>query len=40
LREFLASPASVPYLRMGQRLSTMPVDQLRNVAELLLDITL
>jgi transcriptional regulator with XRE-family HTH domain len=40
LREFLASPASVPYLRMGQRLSTMPIDQLRNVAELLLDITL
>jgi transcriptional regulator with XRE-family HTH domain len=40
LREFLASPASVPYLRMGQRLSAMPVDQLRNVAELLLDITL
>lgn len=40
LREFIASPASVPYLRMGQRLSTMPVDQLRNVAELLLDITL
>jgi len=25
---------------MGQRLSAMPVDQLRNVAELLLDITL
>jgi transcriptional regulator with XRE-family HTH domain len=40
LREFLASPASAPYLRMGQRLSTMPVDQLRSVAELLLDITL
>jgi transcriptional regulator with XRE-family HTH domain len=40
VREFIASPASVPYLRMGQRLSTMPVDQLRNVAELLLDITL
>jgi transcriptional regulator with XRE-family HTH domain len=40
LREFLASPASAPYLRMGQRLSAMPVDQLRNVAELLLDITL
>jgi len=40
LREFLASPASAPYLRMGHRLSTMPVDQLRNVAELLLDITL
>ncbi len=40
LREFIASPASVPYLRMGQRLSTMPVSQLRNVAELLLDITL
>ncbi len=40
LREFIASPASAPYLRMGQRLSTMPVDQLRNVAELLLDITL
>jgi len=40
LREFIASPASVPYVRMGQRLSTMPVDQLRNVAELLLDITL
>lgn len=40
LREFIATPASVPYLRMGQRLSTMPVDQLRNVAELLLDITL
>ncbi len=40
LREFLASPASVPYVRMGQRLSAMPVDQLRNVAELLLDITL
>jgi transcriptional regulator with XRE-family HTH domain len=40
LREFIASPGSVPYLRMGQKLSTMPVDQLRNVAELLLDITL
>jgi transcriptional regulator with XRE-family HTH domain len=40
LREFLASSNSVPYLRMAQRLSTMPVDQLRNVAELLLDITL
>ena len=40
MREFLASPESVPYLRMAHRLSTMPVDQLRNVAELLLDITL
>ncbi len=40
LREFMASPASAPYLRMAQRLSTMPIDQLRSVAELLLDITL
>jgi hypothetical protein len=40
LREFLATSNSVPYLRMAQRLSTMPVAQLRNVAELLLDISL
>ncbi len=39
LREFVASPRHVPYLEVARKLSQMPVDRLRTVAEVLLDIT-
>ncbi len=39
LREFVAHPTHVPYLEVARKLSQMPVDRLRTVAEVLLDIT-
>ncbi len=39
LREFVSNPRHVPYLEVARKLSQMPVDQLRTVAEVLLDIT-
>ncbi|MBL7164648.1 MAG: helix-turn-helix transcriptional regulator [Anaerolineales bacterium] len=40
LKEFVSKPINQPYLELAQRLSEMSVDQLRAVAEGLLDITL
>jgi transcriptional regulator with XRE-family HTH domain len=40
LQEFVSKPVNVPYLELAQRLSGMSVDQLRAVAEGLLEITL
>ncbi|MBM3144657.1 MAG: helix-turn-helix transcriptional regulator [Chloroflexi bacterium] len=40
LQEFISKPINQPYLELAQRLSKMSVDQLRAVAEGLLDITL
>ena len=40
LQQFVAKPVNVPYLELAQRLSGMSVDQLRAVAEGLLEITL
>ncbi len=40
LQEFVGKPINQPYLELAQRLSGMSVDQLRAVAEGLLDITL
>ena len=39
LRDFISQPANEQYLRLAQRLSQMPVDQLRRLAESLLEIT-
>ncbi len=40
LQHFVTRPINRPYLEIAQKLSSMDVDQLRNVAEGLLDITL
>lgn len=40
LREFVCKPVNRPYLELALRLSTMSVEQLRSVAEGLLEITL
>ncbi len=40
LQEFVSKPINQPYMELAQRLSEMSVDQLRSVAEGLLDITL
>lgn len=40
LRDFISQPANEDYLRLAQRLSQMPVGQLRGIAEALLEITL
>ena len=40
LQEFVSKPVNVPYIELAQRLSGMSVDQLRAVAEGLLEITL
>jgi transcriptional regulator with XRE-family HTH domain len=40
LQEFVTKPVNVPYIELAQRLSGMSVDQLRAVAEGLLEITL
>ena len=40
LQEFVIKPINRPYLEVAQKLSLMSVDQMRNVAEGLLDITL
>ncbi len=39
LRAFVANPRHAPYLEVARKLSQMPVDRLRTVAEVLLDIT-
>jgi len=39
LREFISQPANEGYLRLAQRLSEMPADKLRSLAESLLEIT-
>ncbi|MFN2198067.1 MAG: helix-turn-helix domain-containing protein [Anaerolineales bacterium] len=40
LKEFAAKPINRPYLELAKRLSEMPVKQLREIAEGLLEITL
>lgn len=40
LQEFISKPVNRPYLDLAKRLSEMPVDKLRAVAEGLLEITL
>jgi transcriptional regulator with XRE-family HTH domain len=40
LRDFMTQPANEEYLRLAQKLSRMPVGQLRTIAEALLEITL
>ena len=40
LRDFVSQPANEDYLRLAQKLSQMPVGQLRAIAESLLEITL
>ena len=39
LREFVSQPANETYLRLAQRISQMPTDQLRSLAEGLLELT-
>lgn len=39
IREFIAKPDNQPFLRLARRLSNLPSERLRGVAELLLDIT-
>ncbi len=39
LQDFLAQPINRPYVDLANRLSNLPVDQLRSIAEGLLDIT-
>jgi len=39
LRAFVANPRHAPYLEVARKLSQMPVERLRTVAEVLLDIT-
>ncbi len=39
LREFVSQPANESYLRLAQRLSQMPADEMRGLAENLLEIT-
>jgi transcriptional regulator with XRE-family HTH domain len=39
LRDFISQPANESFLRLAQRLSAMPTDQLRQLAESLLEIT-
>jgi len=40
LQDFVAKPINRPYLELAQRLSNMPAEKLRNIAEGLLEITL
>ncbi len=40
LVEFLSKPINQPYLELAQRLSEMPTEKLRSIAESLLEITL
>ncbi|NPA26792.1 MAG: helix-turn-helix transcriptional regulator [Chloroflexi bacterium] len=39
LREFVSKPTHVPYLEVARKLSQLPVERLRTLAEALLDIT-
>lgn len=40
VQEFITKPVNLPYLQLAQRLSGMPVEKLRAIAEGLLEITL
>jgi transcriptional regulator with XRE-family HTH domain len=40
LQDFVTKPVNIPYIEVAQRLSTLSVDQLRGVAESILEITL
>jgi transcriptional regulator with XRE-family HTH domain len=40
IQEFIGKPINHPYLDIARRMSEMPVDKLRNIAEVLLEITL
>jgi transcriptional regulator with XRE-family HTH domain len=40
MQQFISKPVNMPYLELAQRLSEMSVDRLREVAEVLLEITL
>ncbi|MGD8815142.1 MAG: helix-turn-helix domain-containing protein [Anaerolineales bacterium] len=40
LRQFLSQPSSLPFLELAKRLSELPAERLRAIAEGLLDITL
>jgi len=40
LQDFVCQPVNRPYLELALKLSSMPTDKLRSVAEGLLDITL
>lgn len=40
LREFVSQPVNEPYLRLAHRLSLLPADRLRGIAESILEITL
>jgi transcriptional regulator with XRE-family HTH domain len=40
LQEFISKPINQSYLQIAQRMSEMSVDKLRNIAEVLLEITL
>jgi hypothetical protein len=40
LQDFVCQPVNRPYLELAMKLSSMPRDKLRSVAEGLLDITL
>lgn len=40
IRHFAAQPVHEPYLRLAMRLSELPADRLRDIAEAILDITL
>jgi len=40
IREFVSQPVNEPYLLVAKRLSNIPTDELRNIAESLLEITL
>jgi hypothetical protein len=39
LQDFIAQPINRPYVELANRLSNLPVDKLRSIAEGLLDIT-
>ena len=39
IREFVTTPGNQPYLQIAQRLSELPADKLRTIAESLLEIT-
>lgn len=40
IRRFLSNPGNLPFLQLAERLSELPADKLRSLAEGLLDITL
>lgn len=40
LQEFVTKPTNIPYLELAKKLSSLSADQLRSIAESLLDITI